>query len=151
MEKYNSEILFTGNNKTKILLSYIHKYYPIGMPQLKNWNEDISIIIGEKISEKHQYSKNWTSIIRDLRSEELVIRDFSFTQFPSLMLEIEQSDSNSGIIVYRNFVLCLSLLCPFYTYYYEYIHKVPLEKGLLPLKSIVFFSHENFQSLKNSI
>lgn len=151
MGNKTNEIHFEGKNNYKTLLAYLHKFYPIGMPLMNNWSEDISIIVSEKIHEKHQYSQNWISLRDGLRSYNLVIRDLSFAQFPSLMLEIEEVESKSDILVYKNFVLCLSLLCPFYTYYYEYKHKVQLEKGLLPFNNIVFFSQENFKPLKNSV
>src|SRR5690606_35075185 len=55
---------------------------------------------------------------------------------------------NQGITVVKNLVVCLSLLCPYYTYYYEYQHKVKIADGFLPFNSFIFFSQPNFENLK---
>lgn len=137
------------NHDTHIkLLQAIHKYYPIGSPYLKEWNSDLQSIVESKIKGNAESASSWQAIVQELRDKGLSVQNLSFLQFPNLMLTVEQSETIQSITIYKSFVICLSLLCPFYTFYYEYRHKVRIHSGLLPLSSLVFLSKEDLNSLK---
>lgn len=141
-------------NETRTsLLKAAHKYYPVGHPFIEGWSQDIRRIIGDKVDGKADALLQWKGLVESSRSENNLIEiiDLSFLQFPNLMLIFEDVEKFTPISVHKNLVLCLSLLCPFYTYYHEYTHKVSTNGGLITLNKLVFLSDETLANLKGRI
>lgn len=138
-------------NGANDLLKYVHSSYPVGMPSITNWSPAVKAIVSEKIDGRSFSANKWKSVVTKLRGEGMQIEDLSYMQFPSLSLVIEQVSKNENLSIHKNFVIHLSLLCPFYTCYFEYKHKVNIGSGLLPLNSVVFYSSTRFDMLKCSV
>lgn len=132
------------------LLRIIHKYYPIGVPHFAKWQEGIRSVIENKIRGGSDQRKRWDSLILQLRDKGMVVQDLSFLQFPNLMCFVENLETISNIQIKKNFVICASLLCPYYTCYFEYKVGVQVKGGVLPFGSMVFFSSAGYDSLKIS-
>lgn len=113
-----------GQDIISDLLQYIHKYYPIGMPHLYDRPRDLERdrIVATKISEIIDGVKTpWTSLTMDLIENGLNISNMSHRQFPSYYLKIEKRPQRAieHISYSRNLILIVSLLCPYYTAFYE--------------------------------
>jgi hypothetical protein len=82
----------------------------------------------------------------------LPVLDLSYVQFPSLLAVVESVEHAGNINVNKNLVVCISLLCPFFTCFYQYQHKVQLDdKMLFPLNRVVFLSDKKLTGLKPNI
>lgn len=136
------------SNIQRKLLQVIHENYPVGSPWIKNWNDTLQKVVEDKIDDKSESVISWNTLINKLRDKGLSIQNLSHLQFPNLMLIVGHSETFQNVTIYKNLAVCLSLLCPFYTYYYEYKHKVRIGEGLLPFNNFVFHSQKNFESLK---
>jgi hypothetical protein len=135
------------------LLPYIHKYYPIGMPRLRTDQEDeIRKIITEKLDYKSDVSIRWNSVVSEFRTLGFNhVENMSYLQFPSLMASLDLNHEVENIKVTKSFVMCISLLAPYYTYYFRYSHRVKLDLGSLPLGYWAFFNDLSCQLLKPPI
>ncbi|QJB38771.1 hypothetical protein HF324_13210 [Chitinophaga oryzae] len=108
------------------LLHYVHKYYPIGMPSVYNHPRiklERDLIVEKKISDIiNDVRTPWMELINDLKRKELEIFDMAYTQFPSFMLKIKIQEIGNpfeNISFSRHLILIVSLLCPFYTIFFE--------------------------------
>lgn len=132
------------------LLPYIHKYYPIGMPYLKtNQEDEIRKIITEKIDEKSEVNTRWREALHDFKKMGFShVENMSYLQFPNLMASMDLNHEVGNIKITKSVVVCISLLAPYYTYYYRYSHRVKFDLGSLFMGYWVFFNHKPYQSLK---
>ena len=133
----------------QLLARSIYQYYPIGFTQAKNWNRQLNNIIADKIDGKLELLKQWDAVVKDLRNGNLKIENLSWLQFPNLMLVVEHAEKIQDLVVYKNLILCASLLCPFYTCFYQYETKVSIENGIMPLSSLAFSSTKGFDTLRS--
>ena len=108
------------------LLEHIHKYYPIGLPQIAHEHKgyaDIKNRIAVKVNEIIENKKTrWTTLIEDIKKAYpyLQVSDFGHLQFPNYLVSIEVEKNETKQITYtKSLVLCISLLVDYYTVYFE--------------------------------
>ncbi len=137
-------------NDFKPILKALQKYYPLGLPETEGGFDDIQKVISEKLSSKHHLMENWFKFIEELKViTSYHVEDTYYFQFPNLKVIIEQKVCLEGITVDKRFIICISLLCPFFSYFYEYTHWVKLPTGgSLGLSGTYFLKSENYDNLK---
>lgn len=137
----------------KDMLSHVHNYYPIGAPTINTGQEDkIRLKIAEKLDDKSDLALKWQEMIRDFRQLECdYTEDLSFLQFPNLMASIDFHNEVEDIKATKSLVVCISLLAPFYTYYYRYSHRKKLETGSLFMGYWAFFDNKSYAMLKPKV
>jgi hypothetical protein len=127
------------------LLAAVHQYYPLGAPRLANAYDRIAAIISDKLVKDGRIERDWQSVMEDLKIVNEKFSNYSFIQFPSLTAVIDKTTSHNNIQTSSSFVVCVSLLCPFYTYYFQYGHSV---KSIVNFNKITFFKNQTFDTLK---
>lgn len=113
------------------LLETIHKYYPVGMPQMFSvypGYKAMQRITEEKISlvQKNK-DYEWTSLVKELEAQfsRYKILNLSYFQFPSYSVKIEIESRDIGDCAMVSYVvLNMSLLCNYYTVFGEDIYKL---------------------------
>lgn len=135
------------------LLGYVHKYYPVGCPTYKTSQEnEIRSKIADKLNDKSEVHSQWNNLMMDFRKLGFShVENMSYLQFPNLMVSLDENHEVTGIKITKSIVVCISLLAPFYTYYYRYSHKVKLAEGSLPMGYWVFFQDKSYDALKPSV
>jgi len=106
------------------LLSAVHKYYPIGCPEIHQHYEgiaEIKKIVSRKISEcENNPASNFKILLKSLQNtiKNYVINDFSYLLFPSYFILIEIEDKTfNGIKLTSTISVYISLLINGYTVY----------------------------------
>jgi hypothetical protein len=112
-------------NEIKMLLEKIYYYYPIGIPSLINSHEGKTLI--RKMTEKKineiilKEATPWASFIKELKdihSEKIF--DMGYEQFPSYIATIDlKKDDNDFFHFTRKITINISLLCLYYTIFFE--------------------------------
>lgn len=135
------------------LLFDIHKYYPIGLPTIKTTQEDkIRKKIVEKLEDQSKLNKQWQNVIGEFRKIGVGrVENISYMNFPNLKASIDSDHEIEGITVRKSFVVCISLLTPYYTYYCRYSHCVKLDVGCSELGYWIFQTDKGFSYLKPSV
>ncbi len=138
------------NRLRKALLTAVDRYYTPGLPSRENWDLELDRLVAEKVNETSDSVRQWSALVDKLRSSlSIQVHNHSFLQFPNLSLLVESKEVVNDVTILRNFQVFLSLLCPFYTYYYEYQHRVKVSGGkTLFVGSHAFFSTPEFRELK---
>lgn len=108
------------------LLKATHRFYPVGINSLmgdyegfKQFREILTCKINDVMEAKITH---WTKLKGDINSlfEEERIVDLSFNQFPSYQINIKSiSGEYQGFKIERQLVLNISLLCSYYTLFFE--------------------------------
>lgn len=62
-----------------------------------------------------------------------------------------QSETTGPYEVIKKFTVCLSLLCPYYTFYYDYKFIVDVKNGKLQLATVCFLNDEKFTHIKGDL
>lgn len=132
----------------KKLLAAIQKYYPIDDLGKNNYREAEDLVL-LKI-EQIDFVTEWSKVVDELEKD-FDVMNMDFLQFPNLKLYLEEIQIISHYKVRSNFTLCLSLLCPFYTYFFEYDIQVKTNTGFYPLTKIGFLTEEKFRMIKRDI
>ncbi|NLR81012.1 hypothetical protein [Chitinophaga eiseniae] len=125
------------------LLSYIQKYYPIGMPEYYAQPRIVPLqrdtIIESKLGNTDTMeASNWTSLVKEISKPDYAIQDFYFNQSPSYSLNIllDYRDSQQNLQHQRKIILNISLLCPYFTVFlldtYSFDHLKPMNRHLIP-------------------
>jgi hypothetical protein len=135
------------------LLSYIHEYYPIGAPRLKTIQENkIRKKIVEKFEDQGKLNKQWQKVIGEFRKLGVSnVENMSYMDSPNLKASLDLDHEMEGIKVRKSLVVCISLLVPYYTYYYRYCHFVKSEVGYSQLGYWMFQTDKGFSYLKPSV
>ncbi len=137
------------------LRSDIYKYYPIGVPGLKTSQEDaIKKIVVEKMNSQSEVNIQWKKVIDQYRKLEFsLVENRYFIHFPNLMVSLDLNHEVEGITVKKSLVVCISLLTPYYTFYFTYSHWIKLEEGqgFAFLGPLVFSEKKAFSSLKPAV
>lgn len=129
----------------KKLIEMISGYYPTtGME-----NNQIKEIVSNKINHLDGPS-SFKSLCKDLESIEDV-EDVSYLQFPNLKLYLQHIEDISTYRVYKNFAVCISLLCPYYTFFYEYDFRIKSKTGFLPISKIGFLDDDKLAIVRRQI
>jgi hypothetical protein len=130
----------------KELIRVIESYYPIT-------NERQSVIrkvINDKIDNLDNHNSVLKLLCNDLMSVGHV-EDFSYLQFPNLKIYIEHIEDEYHFRTYKNFAICISLLCPYYTYFYEYDFRIKTSEGFLRISKICFLKDDKFKFLTKNL
>ncbi|MBC8109664.1 MAG: hypothetical protein H7Y04_01240 [Verrucomicrobia bacterium] len=139
----------------EVIMKAFQAYYPLGMPDIKNGFDKIREVIGAKIREEHILLERWFVLVTELKQITThQVYNLYYTQFPNLMVTIDQVISIGNIKVNQRFILCFSLLCTYFTYFYDYHHRTELivkGKGGLSMKGIYFLNNDIFEELKIDI
>lgn len=137
----------------KLILKALQKYYPLGLPETEGGYDDIQEIIRAKLNGEHPIMENWFKFIEELKVvTPHLVDDCYYFQYPDLMVIIENKVMIEDIAVHKRFIICLSLLCPIFTYFYEYSHSVKRHtSGALILGGTYFLKDENYQNFKINI
>jgi hypothetical protein len=137
----------------KLILKALKKYYPLGLPETEGGYDDIREIISKKLSGEHPIMEKWVKFIDELKAmNPHFVDDCYYFQYPDLMVIIENKVTVEGITVNRRFIICISLLCPIYTYFYEYSHSVKRQtSGALILGGTYFLKDENYENFKINV
>ncbi|HWC52329.1 MAG TPA: hypothetical protein VG676_02005 [Chitinophagaceae bacterium] len=107
------------------LLNQVYKYYPVGMSHLRNVHpgyKEMRAIVAKKINQIIEKEETpWSRLIKKLEIEfKLNLLDMGYLQFPCYAARIKiQQDKTDFFNYHKDFVLVISLLCDFYTVYYE--------------------------------
>lgn len=144
------------------LLEYIHKYYSIGIPGLYNYPGQSALrsILENKINSlDSQEQTPWSALVTSLRElfqgDEL--QDLDYLQFPNYLCYIHVGSQEAGnVIVKTKLVLALSLLCDYYTIFFEDIYtttsyQVPDPTHAPGLAVVSFESHPGFKTHSKEI
>jgi len=126
------------------LLNTISGYYPI-----TNENIQIREIVADKINHLDDPS-SFKSLCEDFETIGHV-EDFSYSQFPNKKLYLEEIEDIGMYRTYKNFAVCISLLCPYYTFFYEFQFKLKMEEGFLGLSQICFLRDKKFDLIQQDI
>ena len=134
----------------KLILKALQKYYPLGLPETEGGYDDIREIIKTKLNGEHPMMENWAKFIEELKvMTPHFVDDYYYFQYPDLMVIIENKEVIEGITVNKRFIICFSLLCPIFTYFYEYSHSVKrMTGGLFMLSGINFLKNEDYENFK---
>lgn len=126
------------------LLNVISGYYPIT-------NQEDNLI-KEIVSDKINHLEDRSSFKLLCEDFETIgsVEDFSYLQFPNRKLILEEIEDVGVYRIYKNFAVCISLLGPYYTFFYEYQFRVKNEKGFFLLSHICFLKDEKFKSIKKN-
>jgi hypothetical protein len=137
----------------KLILKSLQKYYPLGLPETEGGYDDIQEIIRTKLNGEHPIMGNWLKFIEELKSmTPYLIDDCYYFQYPDLMVIIENKVIIEGIEINKRFIISFSLLCPIFTYFYEYSHSVKRPTcGALILSGTYFLKDENYETFKINI
>jgi hypothetical protein len=137
------------------LRSDIYKYYPIGVPGLKTSQEDaIREKIIEKMKDQSEMNIQWRKVIGEYRKLGFsLVENRYFIEFPNLMASLDLNHDVEGITIKKSVLVCISLLTPYYTYYYTYSHWVKLDEGQGSafLGPLVFSDRKSYSSLKPAV
>lgn len=135
------------------LLFDIHKYYPIGAPTIKTAHEDkIREKMVEKLEQETKHDSHWQNVLRKFRKLGVShVENMSYMHFPALKASLDSDHEMEGMRVRKSLVVCISLLTPFYTYFYRYSHCVKLDVGCSELGYWIFQNDKKFSSLKPSV
>ena len=141
------------NLNFKLILKAFQKYYPLGLPRTEGGYDDIREIIKAKLNGKHPMMENWAKFIEELKSVTThSVDDYYYFQCPDLMLILENKVIIEGIEVNKRLIISFSLLCPIFTYFYEYSHSVKRHtSGALILGGTYFLKDENYENFKIDI
>lgn len=146
-----SEFTKQGEKKFVELLECIHHYYPIGMPHIRDefsgflelkkiTANKIDSLVNNKVTE-------WSHLVAALekRFGDKVF-DIAYWQFPCYMLRVVLKEEKNDRFEYvQNFIVNISLLCNFYTIYFEDVFFYPtyVSKGATPLQQrVIYFQNE---------
>lgn len=134
----------------KLLLKALQRYYPLGLPETEGGYDDIREIIRTKLNGEHPIMENWAKFIKELKvMTPYFVEDSYYFQFPNLRVVIENKVTIEDVIVNKRFIISFSLLCPSFTYFYEYSHSVNrMTGGLFMLSGINFLKNENYENFK---
>jgi hypothetical protein len=132
----------------RTLLNSIHHYYPIGVPRLPGRHDLAAEIISKKLEQGGELEKNWKNLMGDLKIVNEKFSNYSFIQFPSLIAVAEKPTEHGNILATSSFVLCVSLLTPYYTYFFQYGHSI---KSIVNFNKITFFKNGQFDTFKFSV
>ncbi len=137
----------------KLILKSLQKYYPLGLPETEGGYDDIREIIKTKLNGTHPMMESWAKFIEELKSVTThSINDYYYFQCPDLMVIIEDKVIIEGIEVNKRLIISFSLLCPIFTYFYEYSHLVKRHtSGALILGGTYFLKDENYENFKIDI
>ncbi len=107
------------------LLKCVHHFYPIGRSSLAysySGCKEQDLILTNKIDELiDEVTSPWTKLVDELKENfGDAVFDMGYLQFPSYMARIEVGNESQESMSYtRTLVINISLLCPYYTIYYE--------------------------------
>jgi hypothetical protein len=104
------------------LLTQIHLYYPVGIPQVYRQYPGYKLIeqkLEKKIDElSKDENVDWIKLVSDVNKEfsSYKVHDFGYYQFPNYYMEIELEQLNEkGFEVRRVITVCISLLVNYFT------------------------------------
>ncbi|MEI9920871.1 MAG: hypothetical protein WDO14_19065 [Bacteroidota bacterium] len=127
------------------ILNTISAYYPI----LNPGSSQLSEIISGKI-ENLDAPSDFKSLCRDLTSIGKV-EDLSYLQFPNLKLQVEDVENVGNYRTLKNFAVCISMLGPYYTFFYEIQFKMKTSDGFLELSRVCFLKDEKFKFIRKDL
>jgi hypothetical protein len=127
------------------LVNIISGYYPI----TNNGSNQISEIVTDKINHLENPS-DFKSLCKDFETIGHV-EDFSYMQFPNKKFYLEEITDTGIYRTYKNFAVCISLLCPYYTFFYEFQFKVKTTEGFLGLSQICFLNDKKFDLIRREL
>lgn len=129
-------------------LKAVYAYYPIGASyfhkEYSGWSNARKIVDRKIRTLDEPRNNSWLSLIDNLK--ELYpnkVFDMGYLQFPSYTCCVSISENETDQIKYtRNLIVSISLLCPFYTYYYEdrYVFKIKSSFNSPAITRILFLS-----------
>jgi len=129
----------------KELLNIIAGYYPI----TNNESNQLREIVSEKVNHLED-SSNFKFLCEDLEAIGHV-EDFSYLQFPNNKLYLEEIEDIGNYRTYKNFAVCISLLCPYYTFFYEFQFKLKTDEGFLGLSQVSFLRDNKFDLIRQKL
>lgn len=133
------------------LIGVIGKFYSereLSNSSLKQIIENKILAIkgqGEFLTE----AEKWRSLGDVLKAKtNFLIRDYNYQQFPNFKLAIELDNNYGELTSRKSIVIVASLLCPYYTYFFEFRVSTRIVDGFLPLGKIAFFNDKRLDNLK---
>jgi hypothetical protein len=111
-------------NKIELsLLEYLYSVYPVGLPYLQTRFKGVikaNEILLSKLNNLENNS-DWKPTIEELAKKfPGTLLDRGFIQFPSYLASIDRQKSTSERFIFVSRLhLCISLLCPYYTVFFE--------------------------------
>lgn len=138
--------------KISSLIKAIHQFYPIGTPNLGfeyPGYSDYKLILTDKIMSITENKKTqWTGFIKSLEKEynPSTIIDMNYLQFPCHLARIElKKESNDEYDFEQSIVINISLLCKYYTIFFEegYKFKNYTNQIIKPSVSMLFSNKMN--------
>jgi len=144
------------------LLEYIHKYYSIGIPGLLNYQGQSALesILEKKINSLDSEEQTpWFALIKSLREvfEGYELQDCGFLQFPNYVCYIVMDNQRSENVNMKTRLVCaLSLLCDYYTIFFEDIYTMERYELVYPseapgLAVVSFEGHPAFKTHSKEI
>jgi hypothetical protein len=106
----------------------------------------------DKLEDKSKINEQWQAVVREFRKLGVSnVENMSWINFPNLKASLDSDHEMEGIRVRKSLVVCISLLTPYYTYYYRYSHCVKLDVGCSELGYWIFQTDKGFSYLKPSV
>jgi hypothetical protein len=127
------------------LVNTISGYYPITNTE----NNQIREIVSDKINHLEEPSV-FKSLCKDFQ-EMGNVEDFSYMQFPNRKFYLEEIEDVGNYRTYKNFAVCISMLCPYYTFFYEFQFRIKTTNGFLGLSQICFLNDEKFSLIRRDL
>lgn len=131
-------------------LKVIQTYYHLGAPRLPNDFNLLTSKIEEKLNRKSNLAIKWAAVMKEIKElKQAQAHDLSFIQFPNLQFILEQPKDLGEVRCARQFVFCISLLSPYYTYYCNYLPQVKTADGKwFALPPVTFYNESELQLIK---
>lgn len=129
------------------LQNFVNKFYDPSRTGYRQMSE----LVASKVNSIDTES-DWSRLIGFMRSDYGDVEDLAFMQFPNRELRIVDYELVEGYRVSKLFTVCLSLLCPFYTLFYDYAFAIQAPTGhYVDISRICFLKDEKFGMISRNL
>jgi hypothetical protein len=125
------------------LINFISSYYPI----IDSESNELRKIVSEKINQLEDPTP-FKLLCKDFEAIGQV-EDCSYLQFPTRKFYLEKIEDIGMYRVFKNFAVCISLLCPYYTFFYEFQFKIKTADGFVGLSQMCFLKDKKFDFIRD--
>ncbi len=109
-------------------------------------SDKIKSLQGEENPQNEKLRK-WGEVIDALKRKSVNVDDISYNQFPNLQANVTEVLEANHVLIKKGFVVTLSLLDYYYTYFAFIDVRIPIESGLLPVGQLAFLQTPKLKSL----
>lgn len=148
MAEAHQSFVFTKHMDEKLyneLLKIINEHYPIA--------DVVNCSCAKVIAEKLLHINDNPRMKRLVDNFSAIgqASDYSFAQFPNLKLIVEETEDSNNLRLRKNFSVSISLLGPYFTYFYEYEFRIKSPDGYPLISKILFLEDRKFDYINRKI